>query len=54
MHAQPNTRPSVKDNLPEWIEVDGKKMEGQFKRVPERSELDASINENLIVELYSK
>ena len=39
---------------PEWIEVDGKKMEGQFKRVPERSELDASINENLIVELYSK
>jgi len=39
---------------PEWIEVDGKKMEGQFKRVPERSELDASINENLSVELYSK
>jgi len=39
---------------PEWIEVDATKMEGQFKRLPERSELDASINENLIVELYSK
>lgn len=39
---------------PEWIDVDAKKMEGVFKRQPERSELDASINENLIVELYSK
>ncbi|WP_251359023.1 30S ribosomal protein S4 [Kangiella sp. TOML190] len=39
---------------PEWIDVDAKKMEGTFKRQPERSELDASINENLIVELYSK
>ncbi len=39
---------------PEWIDVDAKKMEGTFKRMPERSELDASINENLIVELYSK
>ncbi|NVJ67333.1 MAG: 30S ribosomal protein S4, partial [Gammaproteobacteria bacterium] len=39
---------------PEWIDIDAKKMEGTFKRMPERSELDASINENLIVELYSK
>ncbi|RDX35218.1 30S ribosomal protein S4 [Kangiella sp. HD9-110m-PIT-SAG06] len=39
---------------PEWIEVDATKMEGQYKRLPERTELDASINENLIVELYSK
>lgn len=39
---------------PEWIEVDAKKMEGTYKRLPERTELDASINENLIVELYSK
>jgi small subunit ribosomal protein S4 len=37
-----------------WIEVDTKKMEGVFKAAPERSELSADINENLIVELYSK
>ncbi|EGM77677.1 ribosomal protein S4, bacterial/organelle type [Rheinheimera sp. A13L] len=39
---------------PTWIEVDTKKMEGVFKRVPERSDLSADINEQLIVELYSK
>jgi small subunit ribosomal protein S4 len=39
---------------PTWIEVDNKKMEGTFKRVPERSDLTADINEQLIVELYSK
>jgi small subunit ribosomal protein S4 len=37
-----------------WVEVDSKKMEGTFKSIPERSELPAEINENLIVELYSK
>jgi len=39
---------------PVWIEVDEKKMEGVFKSVPERTDLPAEINENLIVELYSK
>ena len=39
---------------PTWIEVDTKKMEGVFKRRPERSDLSADINEQLIVELYSK
>ncbi|WP_105200317.1 MULTISPECIES: 30S ribosomal protein S4 [unclassified Pseudoalteromonas] len=39
---------------PTWVEVDGKKMEGTFKRLPERSDLSADINEQLIVELYSK
>lgn len=38
----------------EWVEVDTAKMEGVFKVMPERSELSAEINENLIVELYSK
>lgn len=38
----------------EWVEVDSKAMKGVFKRVPERSDLPADINENLIVELYSK
>ena len=37
-----------------WIDIDSKKMEGTFKAVPERGDLSADINENLIVELYSK
>ncbi|WP_087017503.1 30S ribosomal protein S4 [Thaumasiovibrio subtropicus] len=40
--------------LPTWIEVDSNKLEGTFKRLPERSDLSADINEHLIVELYSK
>lgn len=40
--------------VPEWIEVDPKKMEGVFKSVPVRSDLPAEINESLVVELYSK
>jgi small subunit ribosomal protein S4 len=39
---------------PLWVEVDNKKMEGVFKRIPDRSDLSAEINEQLIVELYSK
>ena len=38
----------------DWIEVDANAMVGTFKRYPDRSELPAEINENLIVELYSK
>jgi len=40
--------------LPDWVEVDTKKMEGVFKAVPDRSELPSEINEQLVVELYSK
>lgn len=39
---------------PTWVEVDNKALEGVFKRLPERSNLSAEINEQLIVELYSK
>ena len=38
----------------EWISVDSNKMEGTFTRIPDRSDLPSEINENLIVELYSK
>jgi len=38
----------------EWIEVDEKTLKGTFKSVPERSDLLPDINENLVVELYSK
>ncbi len=40
--------------FPQWVDVDIKKMFGMFKSVPERSELPAEINEQLVVELYSK
>jgi len=40
--------------FPEWIEVDAKALKGTFKALPQRSELPATINEHLIVELYSK
>ena len=40
--------------IPAWLEVDHSKLQGTFKSTPERSELPAEINENLIVELYSK
>ena len=39
---------------PEWIEIDANAMKGTFKRNPDRTELPAEINEQLIVELYSK
>ncbi len=45
---------SQSQGLVDWVEVDTNKMEGEFKRVPERSDLPADINESLIVELYSK
>lgn len=39
---------------PEWLEVDGDHYKGTVKALPERSDLSPSINEHLIVELYSK
>lgn len=40
--------------IPDWLDVNVKKMEGIFKASPERSDLPADINESLVVELYSK
>jgi small subunit ribosomal protein S4 len=40
--------------LPEWVEVDAKKMAGVFKSLPDREDILPDINENLVVELYSK
>jgi small subunit ribosomal protein S4 len=45
---------SAQRGVPAWLEVDSNKMEGTFKAKPERSDLSSEINENLIVELYSK
>lgn len=40
--------------FPEWIEVDASKLQGVYKAKPERSELSSEIQEQLVVELYSK
>jgi len=40
--------------LPDWVDVDTKKMMGTFKTLPERQDILPDINENLVVELYSK
>ncbi len=40
--------------FPEWVEVNAKEMKGIFKARPMRAELPATINEHLVVELYSK
>jgi small subunit ribosomal protein S4 len=39
---------------PEWVEVDAKALKGTYKAAPLRSELPSTINESLVVELYSK
>ena len=41
-------------SFPDWIDMDVKAMKGIFKTKPERSELPSSINESLVIELYSK
>src|SRR6186997_1421915 len=40
--------------FPEWVEVDAKALKGTFKALPARSELPSTLNENMIIELYSK
>ncbi|MGH8552008.1 MAG: 30S ribosomal protein S4, partial [Methylococcales bacterium] len=39
---------------PEWVEVNSKEKKGIFKVLPERADLGSEINEQLVVELYSK
>ena len=40
--------------LPDWVDVDTKKMAGTLKSLPDREDILPDINENLVVELYSK
>jgi small subunit ribosomal protein S4 len=41
-------------SIPEWLDVDSKALKGTFKNLPVRSDLPSTINESLIIELYSK
>ena len=40
--------------FPGWVEVDTAKMEGTLKALPDREDLPPDVNEQLVVELYSK
>jgi small subunit ribosomal protein S4 len=40
--------------FPEWIEVDAKGLKGTFKALPARTDMSSTVNESLIIELYSK
>ena len=42
------------NGFPSWVQVDTTKMEGVFKKTPDRDEFGADINESLVVELYSR
>jgi small subunit ribosomal protein S4 len=39
---------------PSWLNRDTKQMSGSIQRLPERAEIDGSLNEQLIVEYYSR
>ena len=49
-----NTESVSKTQLPDWLEVDYEKMSGRVISIPERDQIDTTIQEQLIVELYSK
>ncbi len=40
--------------FPEWLEVDSAALKGKYKSLPQRSDLPSTINESLVIELYSK
>jgi small subunit ribosomal protein S4 len=40
--------------MPAWVQVDGAKLEGVFKKTPDRDEFASDVKEALIVELYSR
>jgi small subunit ribosomal protein S4 len=42
------------NGIVEWISLDDAKLEAVYKNVPDRTDLPPDINEQLIVELYSK
>jgi small subunit ribosomal protein S4 len=43
-----------KKAIPEWLSLDAGALAGRVLRLPERSEMDLSVNEQLVVELYSR
>jgi small subunit ribosomal protein S4 len=42
------------NGFPSWVDMDAKNFKGVFKSVPDRAEFASDVNEQLVVELYSK
>lgn len=54
MHIQSNFTNAAARSLPEWVRVDGDKLEGTFVHIPSRDKIDLDVQENLVVEFYSR
>ncbi len=48
------TEKTQESNIPGWLEVDKEKLKAKVMRLPERGDVDFPVNEQLIVELYSR
>jgi len=54
LRVQDSLKLAESSGFPSWVEVDAKKFSAVFKTLPDRAEFAADINEQLVVELYSK
>jgi small subunit ribosomal protein S4 len=54
LRVQDSLKLAESSGFPSWVEVDAKKFTAVFKALPDRAEFAADINEQLVVELYSK
>ena len=54
LRVQDSLKLAEANGFPSWVEVDSKRFSGVFKSMPDRAEFAADINEQLVVELYSK
>ena len=54
MVAEDARRVMAQLGFPTWLDVDEKGMKGLFRALPDRDDLGSDINEQLVVELYSK
>jgi small subunit ribosomal protein S4 len=54
VRIQDSMRVAESAGIPEWLELNSSSKSGTFKRLPDRNELPTELNEQLVVELYSK
>ena len=53
-NVEENIEASKDKAVPAWLEVDKSHYKAKVKRLPERDDIGFSVNEQLIVELYSR
>ena len=54
LHIKASLDLAEQNGFPSWVEVDAKNFKGVFKALPDRGEFANDVNEQLVVELYSK